>query len=784
MMKAARMASIMTAALLIALLMVAGAGFNPLRAEPPDQDVAGMAASTSPLLQYQGRLTDPGTGQAVADGSYSMTFRLYTLAAGGTALWTETKDVAVQGGLFSTALGDTTALSQAIFNGQQLWLGIKVGSDDEATPRQRILPAAYALGLVPGAAMQADSSSAALQVTNLGTGDALTINGQTTLAGDLSVSGSLSGGTHAHSGADITSGTVAEARIDAAIARDSEIMPTVLATDGTGSTLDADLLDGFDAGDFASSLHAHSGADITSGTVAEARIDASLVRDSEIMPTVLANDGIGSSLDADLLDGYQATAFSLAGHGHDGADITSGTVSELRIDPALASDEEVATAIGGHSDDANAHHVRYTDGEAWGAVLASDGPDSGLHADLLDGYHALDFSFQGHDHDGSQITSGTVPEPRIDGAIARDLEVEGSISTHQGDPSAHHARYTDDEAWGAVLGRDGPGSMLNADLLDGQHASAFAGTSHNHLGQSWTGSFSGGYGLRVENTAEGDGIRGYSSSSREDDGGLFGYSYSTGSGVVGRSASGDGVHGSGGTGVHGHSDANNGEGVHGSGSGTLTEGVLGTSDQATGVYGIAGASTGGNAIGVWGQTNYTYGFYTGQWIYTGQGCVNCSAAYVAQSDDAQPLEVGDIVSISGIAPPLVSGQTPILTVSRAMDTGQGLLGVVQSRAVVDAGQALLPSENGLERDEIEIAGTAPGRVTKGDYLFVVVQGLAQVRVDASAAAIEVGDAIGPAAGSGAARTVDLDVAPAPVLGHALESLTDGTGLVWTLILGH
>ena len=52
--------------------------------------------------------------------------------------------------------------------------------------------------------------------------------------------------------------------------------------------------------------HAHSGAEITSGTVAEPRLDATLARDSEILPTVLAGDGPGSTLDADTLDGLQA----------------------------------------------------------------------------------------------------------------------------------------------------------------------------------------------------------------------------------------------------------------------------------------------------------------------------------------------------------------------------------------------------------------------------------------------------------------------------------------------
>ncbi len=92
-------------------------------------------AVLTPLLQYQGRQTDPGTGEPVADGNYTMTFRLYDVASGGSALWTETKDVPVADGLFNTVLGDVTALDQGLFNGQALWLGVKVGADGEATPR-------------------------------------------------------------------------------------------------------------------------------------------------------------------------------------------------------------------------------------------------------------------------------------------------------------------------------------------------------------------------------------------------------------------------------------------------------------------------------------------------------------------------------------------------------------------------------------------------------------------------------------------------------------------------
>jgi hypothetical protein len=108
--------------------------------------------------------------------------------------------------------------------------------------------------------------------------------------------------------------------------------------DGTGSGLDADLLDGQDSTAFAGGVHTHSGEDITSGTVAEPRIDALLSRDAEVLPTVLAGDGAGSTLDADLLDGLNSTAF--LGSGTDDwvdetGDTMTGTLTLSAGDVAL-----------------------------------------------------------------------------------------------------------------------------------------------------------------------------------------------------------------------------------------------------------------------------------------------------------------------------------------------------------------------------------------------------------------------------------------------------------------
>lgn len=57
--------------------------------------------------------------------------------------------------------------------------------------------------------------------------------------------------------------------------------------------------------------HSHAGEEISSGTVADAVIAATLTRDDEVMPIVLANDGPGSGLDADSLGGVASASYQV-----------------------------------------------------------------------------------------------------------------------------------------------------------------------------------------------------------------------------------------------------------------------------------------------------------------------------------------------------------------------------------------------------------------------------------------------------------------------------------------
>ncbi len=150
-------------------------------------------AAINQQINYQGKLTD-SSDVAVSDGNYSIVFSLYTAATGGAAIWTETKTVSVDNGLFSVMLGADTSLASVNFN-QTLYLGVKVGSDSEMTPRKIIgaVPAAFEADKLDGL----DSTSFVLASTTTlpniwslpGLGQYGSSSATTTALGNLAVIG-------------------------------------------------------------------------------------------------------------------------------------------------------------------------------------------------------------------------------------------------------------------------------------------------------------------------------------------------------------------------------------------------------------------------------------------------------------------------------------------------------------------------------------------------------------------------------------------------------------------
>jgi len=98
-------------------------------------------ASIPRTLSFQGILTD-NNGVVLPDGSYSVTFRIYDLAVGGSHLWEETQSVTVVSGRFNVILGKVTSLDPLAFD-DGYWLAMKVGGDPEMSPRVELTSSAY-----------------------------------------------------------------------------------------------------------------------------------------------------------------------------------------------------------------------------------------------------------------------------------------------------------------------------------------------------------------------------------------------------------------------------------------------------------------------------------------------------------------------------------------------------------------------------------------------------------------------------------------------------------------
>jgi hypothetical protein len=101
------------------------------------------------LINYQGKLTN-SSGTPVPDGNHDVEFKIYDVASGGSALWTETwnsstSQVVTKGGIFTAMLGTHQTLPLTFFSDHQVtYLGITVGADSEMTPRQKITSVGYA----------------------------------------------------------------------------------------------------------------------------------------------------------------------------------------------------------------------------------------------------------------------------------------------------------------------------------------------------------------------------------------------------------------------------------------------------------------------------------------------------------------------------------------------------------------------------------------------------------------------------------------------------------------
>jgi subtilisin-like proprotein convertase family protein len=138
----------------------------------------------------------------VVNGTYKLTFKLYNVQQGGTALWTETQPtVTVENGVYNVVLGTLSLLPASLFQqNAQVWLGITVEAEAEL-PRVRVTTVPYAFNARTAATANDVDCSGCIDETMLGFDP---ITKAELDAGDLAVKGVVSATKFVGDGSGLT----------------------------------------------------------------------------------------------------------------------------------------------------------------------------------------------------------------------------------------------------------------------------------------------------------------------------------------------------------------------------------------------------------------------------------------------------------------------------------------------------------------------------------------------------------------------------------------------------
>lgn len=342
------------------------------------------------------------------------------------------------------------------------------------------------------------------------------------------------------------------------------------------------------------------------------------------------------------------------------------------------------------------------------------------------------------------------------------------------------------------------GAAIRATSYDGSSLSGISdgvGFADNGVFGQTNSTAPGDSGVRGTNIGAGSGVFGYSSAAGTANFGVRGYSGSS-HGVYGIAATTDGAYGggwfSGPTGLYATADDSSGDAIRADCPNTGLSGCWGLDADS------------GNSTGVVADTargDQNYGIVTNDNLYVGGACTGCSIAWIVQNVGDKDLVTGDLVAVTGIGAPLADSQEPTINVTKAdLNSTNGIIGVVKntleiemvSKPDVSFVEVEVPDPEGGEPDVIWEPRTSERMIPvhngvdrpakSGDYLVIIVQGMAQVYVDASQAPVNAGDQLvlsGEVAIS--ASALGETGTRLTSIGTTVENLNDGQGLIWVLV---
>jgi|GEM_PF-2257711 len=95
------------------------------------------------LVNFQGQLKN-NIGSPLVNDTLAVEFKIYDAASAGNVKWSEIDTVRTDAnGLFTILLGKKSPIPDSVFNDSLRWLGIKVGSDAEISPRSQLSSVGY-----------------------------------------------------------------------------------------------------------------------------------------------------------------------------------------------------------------------------------------------------------------------------------------------------------------------------------------------------------------------------------------------------------------------------------------------------------------------------------------------------------------------------------------------------------------------------------------------------------------------------------------------------------------
>jgi hypothetical protein len=268
--------------------------------------------------------------------------------------------------------------------------------------------------------------------------------------------------------------------------------------------------------------------------------------------------------------------------------------------------------------------------------------------------------------------------------------------------------------------------------------------------------------------------------------------------------------GNGATGFGGRFESSNNHGVYATASGNFHYGAHIESTNGHSVYVTGGDDFGdagvyvdqvaGDGVHVyaadnWGvyadttASNNEWGLRTPDKLYVGTTMVSAGAlTMVAQNGGQDRLEVGDVVAAAGVGAPFADSDVPIPLVRLADANYSAVIGVVDSRFVVEERVSEVERDGRVEQVITLDSHSTEGAAAPGEYLLIVVLGAAEVKVDASAGAIAAGERLTVSEAGGQVRALQTRMVEgmtvtegAPSIGYALEAPDTESGTVLVFV---